>query len=399
MVLDRTALTKKLRVLLSELAGRVAGRNKDDVTEALAIIEAMDLQWIQKENELAQEKADLKKTAALFKQASDDARRMVEEARANAQAEVEAAQAAVLRVEAALEEQTQSLSIAEKEELEMMRKEINEARRIKMLHEPSKTMDMECEIEGLRQGLSQKSVEIVQLRKELLAAKRAGQTGHYELQGEERLGGALAITQINEGAVDVSKCIIQWHRIAVDGSKGGPITGATRPQYAPEPLDVGWLLRADLTMPDEKKESIFTTGPLDAAPGLGNYVEALFKKGSSEFNIRLVQQNGEVLEKPLHRVMLIDRTRIKLYKGRKTIAKEEYTSIIQLCGARGGGQAASRALYWVANKGLSLMLVLDSERERNAAILLARRFARDQNVTLFGPDDGISVSKISGRLP
>lgn len=31
-------------------------------------IEAMDLQWIQKENELAQEKADLKKTAALFKQ-------------------------------------------------------------------------------------------------------------------------------------------------------------------------------------------------------------------------------------------------------------------------------------------------------------------------------------------
>lgn len=40
--------------------------------------------------------------------------------------------------------------------------------------------------------------------------------------------------------------------------------GATRPQYAPEPLDVGWLLRADLTMPDGKKESVFTTGSLDA---------------------------------------------------------------------------------------------------------------------------------------
>lgn len=38
MVLDRPALTKKLRVLLNELAGRVAGRNKDDVTEALAIV-------------------------------------------------------------------------------------------------------------------------------------------------------------------------------------------------------------------------------------------------------------------------------------------------------------------------------------------------------------------------
>lgn len=60
---------------------------------------------------------------------------------------------------------------------------------------------------------------------QLLAAKRAGQTGHYEIQGEERLGGALAISQINEAAVDVSKCTLQWHRIAVDGSKGGPITG------------------------------------------------------------------------------------------------------------------------------------------------------------------------------
>jgi hypothetical protein len=284
-VLDRPALMKKLRVLLSELAGRVAGRNKDDVTEALALVEAMELQWIQKENELEKEKAEVRKTASLFKQASDDSRKMVEAARANAQAEVSAAQAAVHRVESALEEQMQYLSMAEKEELDLLRKEINEARRIKMLHEPSKTMDMEFEIEGLRQGLSQKAVELVQLRKELLAAKRAGQTGHYEIQGEERLGGALAISQINEAAVDVSKCILQWHRIAVDGSKGGPITGATRPHYAPEPLDVGWLLRADLTMPDGKKESVFTTGPLDAAPGLGNYVEALFKKGSCEFNV------------------------------------------------------------------------------------------------------------------
>lgn len=40
---------------------------------------------------------------------------MVEEARANAQAEVEAAKAAVHRVEAALEEQMQYLSMAEKE--------------------------------------------------------------------------------------------------------------------------------------------------------------------------------------------------------------------------------------------------------------------------------------------
>lgn len=37
-VLDRPALMKKLRVLLGELSGRVAGRNKDDVTESLALV-------------------------------------------------------------------------------------------------------------------------------------------------------------------------------------------------------------------------------------------------------------------------------------------------------------------------------------------------------------------------
>jgi hypothetical protein len=39
--------------------------------------------------------------------------------------------------------------------------------------------------------------------------------------------------------------------------------GATRPQYAPEPLDVGWLLRADLGLPDGTRESVTTTGPVD----------------------------------------------------------------------------------------------------------------------------------------
>lgn len=38
VVLDRPALTKKLRTLLSEIALRVAGRNKDDAAEALSVV-------------------------------------------------------------------------------------------------------------------------------------------------------------------------------------------------------------------------------------------------------------------------------------------------------------------------------------------------------------------------
>jgi hypothetical protein len=58
------------------------------------------------------------------------------------------------------------------QELEEMRKQIIEARRIKMLHEPSKTMDMEFEIQGLRQQLTQKTVELIHTRKEVCMSFR-----------------------------------------------------------------------------------------------------------------------------------------------------------------------------------------------------------------------------------
>ena len=48
-----------------------------------------------------------------------------------------------------------------------MRKEITEARRITMLHGPSKVMDMEYEITGLRQQLTEKALEVLQLRKKV----------------------------------------------------------------------------------------------------------------------------------------------------------------------------------------------------------------------------------------
>lgn len=45
--------------------------------------------------------------------------------------------------------------------------EIKEARRITMLHAPSKVMDMEHEISGLRQQLSEKAQEVVLLRRKV----------------------------------------------------------------------------------------------------------------------------------------------------------------------------------------------------------------------------------------
>lgn len=50
---------------------------------------------------------------------------------------------------------------------------------------------------------------------------------------------------------------------------------------------------------------------------------------------------------------------------------------------RGGGNAAAQALYWQAKKGVSFVVAFESERERNAAIMLARRFACDCNVSIL----------------
>jgi hypothetical protein len=83
----------------------------------------------------------------------------------------------------------------------------------------------------------------------------------------------------------------------------------------------------------------------------------------------------------------VGKMRIKLCKGKTVIAKEYYSSAMQLCGVRGGGNAAAQALYWQAKKGVSFVIAFESERERNAAIMLARRFACDCNVTLAGPED------------
>lgn len=61
---------------------------------------------------------------------------------------------------------------------------------------------------------------------------------------------------------------------------------------------------------------------------------------------------------------------------------------------RGGGNAAAQAVYWQAKKGVSFVVAFESERERNAAIMLARRFACDCNVSnkkLFASVAGVFV--------
>ncbi|XP_004291720.1 PREDICTED: uncharacterized protein LOC101300025 [Fragaria vesca subsp. vesca] len=386
--LEKHVLLKKLRDALESLKGRVAGRNKDDVEEAISMVEALAVQLTQREGELMQEKAEVKKLANFLKQASEDAKKLVDEERAFARAEIENAKAAVQRVEEALQEQEQTSQASGKQDLDELMKEVQEARRIKMLHQPSKVMDMEHELRALRAQLTQKSENSLRLQKELANSKRGLEKSSqpYQLDGSEALGSYLRIKSLSDDAIELSTCSIQWYRLSCDGANKELISGAIKSVYAPEPFDVGWFLQADIVF-NGQRLTLTTAGPIDPAAGLGSYVEALVRKHDIEFNVVITQMNGvNHLSESIH-VFHVGRMRIKLCKGKTTVAKEYFSASMQLCGVRGGGNAAAQALFWQVKQGLSFVLAFESERERNAAIMLARRFAFDCNIMLAGPDD------------
>ncbi|XXG52955.1 hypothetical protein AAC387_Pa03g1141 [Persea americana] len=385
---DKHVLLKKLRDVLESLRGRVAGRNKDDVEEAISMVEALAVQLTHREGELLQEKSELKKLANFLKQASEDAKRIVEKERAFARAEIETARATVQRIEQALQEQEQISKTSEKKVMEELMQEVQEARRIKMLHKPSKVMDMEHELKALRVQLVEKSKHSLQLRKELAMSKRIeeNKSSPYQLEGSEALGSYLRIIPRTDSAIDISECSIQWFRISPEGSKKELILGATKSVYAPEPFDVGRCLQAEIVLNDQRF-AVTTTGLIDPAAGLGSNVEALLGKVDIEFNVVISQMNGQDHPSQSIHVFHVGKMRIKLRKGWMTKAKEPYSSSMQLCGVRGGGNAAAQALFWQAKKGLSFTLAFEAERDRNAAIMLARRYAFDCNIMLAGPGD------------
>lgn len=386
--LEKHVLLKKLRDALETLKGSVAGRSKDDVEEAIAMVESLAVQLTHREGELLQEKAEVKKLAKFLKQASEDAKKLVDEERSVARIEIENARAAVQRVEEALQEHEQISRASGKQDLEELMKEVQEARRIKMLHEPSRVMDMQHELHALRIQLAQKSKHFLQLQKELAVTKKGEKdmSHFYELEGSEALGSCLCVRSCSDTAPELSKCSIQWYRVSSEGDKKEAVSGATKSVYAPEPFDVGRILQADVSF-DGQIVALKTNGPIDPAAGLGSYVETLVRKHDTEFNVVISQMNGTNHPSESIHVLHVGRMRMKLCKGKSAIAKEYYSTSMQLCGVRGGGNAAAQALFWKANSELSFVLAFESERERNAAIMLARRVAFDCNIVLAGPDD------------
>ncbi|KAI3682309.1 hypothetical protein L1987_82205 [Smallanthus sonchifolius] len=391
--LEGHVLLKKLRDALEHLRGRLAGLNKEDVEKAISMVEALAVKLTQNEGELIQEKFEVKKLANFLKQATEDAKKLVNQERSFACAEIESAKAVVRRIGEALDEQERISLTSGKQEMEEMVEEIQHARRIRLLHHPCKVMDMEHELRALRLQIQEKSAFSVKLQQELTLNKLAedNNLSLYALESSGSLGSILRLQPRSEEAMELSKCSIQWYRLSSECSRRELISAANKSVYAPEPYDVGRILQVDV-MSHCQKSTVTTACPVQPAVGLESYVESLSRKGNSEFSVVISQMNGRNYSSHSAHLLRIGKMRMKLSKGWITKARDAYSSTsMQLCGFRGGGNVAAKSLFWQSRKGQSFVLVFETERERNTAIVLARRYALDCNVVLAGPDDQASL--------
>ncbi|KAF7803981.1 stomatal closure-related actin-binding protein 3-like [Senna tora] len=385
--LEGHVLLKKLRDALESIRGNLTGKIKEDVEKAISMVEALAVKLTQNEGELIQEKFEVKKLVNFLKQASEDAKKLVNQEKSFACAEIESAGAVVLRIGEALEEQEKAFQASKRQDVDELVEEVQEARRIKLLHHPSKVMAMEHELRALRDQIREKSMFSIKLQKELTRSKRdeENKSRSYMLDGSETLGSCLRVQPCSDEVPHISKCSFQWYRLSSEGSWRELISGANRSIYAPDPFDVGRVLQVDIV--SNGKKLTLTTDPIQIVSGLRSHVESLLRKSNADFNVTISQMNGQDHSSHSVHAFHVGRMRIKLCRGWITKAREIYSPSMQLCGVRSDMSNAAKALFWQARKGLSFVLTFESERERNAAIMIARKYALDCNVVLAGPDD------------
>ena len=197
------------------------------------------------------------------------------------------------------------------------------------------------------------------------------------------LGGTLRVS----GATSLPNATFQWLRVHKTGLQDA-IGGATRQQYAPEPRDVGVVLACAITpSPGEPVQLVSMQSPLSDMEGLPAAVAALAAKDSAEFNCVVVQRNGEMQDRrEVHQLEVLS-DRVKLKRSGKTRFKEAFGDGMQVCGARGGGDAAAQGLFLALSPSLVFMLACESAKQRNAAILLIRERAKERGFQVLGPKD------------
>ncbi|KAK9829587.1 hypothetical protein WJX72_006683 [[Myrmecia] bisecta] len=174
---------------------------------------------------------------------------------------------------------------------------------------------------------------------------------------------------------------MQWMRSRA-GSGWHAISGAIRNQYRPEPLDVGWRLRCRLQAGEGEGHPDFASIAMPVAAG-----PKMFQLGRGEFGVVVVQMNGVQQANKAVCQLEVGRDELVLKQQGRVQLREPYRQTMQVCGARGAGDAAAQGMFLAIAADQVFMLACESARERNACIMLIRQMAAAHSLLLAGPED------------
>mmetsp|Transcript_62778 Transcript_62778/g.198836 ORF Transcript_62778/g.198836 Transcript_62778/m.198836 type:complete len:473 (+) Transcript_62778:208-1626(+) len=380
-----------LKTKASDLKGRCVGRNADDAQDILDGLVALEEQWQKREENLHVAVEEVRAALASLQEATIAAEREIEAEREMAKRRVVDGMSEANH-EVEMERQRTAEVMARQHVLD---REIEDARRVQALHGTSTVAELQGLAQSLRgqlvaaqAQLDARSAEAAELRKQLESALNAkAPADQMKLGGEPVLGGTLRVIG-NAALRDAGT--LQWNVVGKGGAVE-PIAGATRPQYAPEPRDVGRMIACTFTprgaAPGEESAiSVATTEhPIASSAGLSEYCETLEAKGGGEFLVNIVQMNGDMQDREAVYVLEVTPDKVKMKKNGKTKHKESYSADMQVCGARGGGDAAALGLFLALKPKLIFMLACESARERNAAVMLIRSMASSKGLSIGGP--------------
>mmetsp|Transcript_28528 Transcript_28528/g.80490 ORF Transcript_28528/g.80490 Transcript_28528/m.80490 type:complete len:527 (-) Transcript_28528:335-1915(-) len=229
---------------------------------------------------------------------------------------------------------------------------------------------------------------------ELLSSVKESSVPEYQVLGRPMLGGTLRVA---DTLGDPPAGNLQWSRILPDGT-ARLIAGACRTQYSPDPTDVGCTLRCTIKK-NNKKITTDTKVPVLPSPGLLEAVRSHLAHGNGVFNVVIVQLNGEVQSRKGMFQLRVHTAGVEILSASgKVKFQGQYASFMQVCGARGGGDAASHGVYLCLQENLALMLACENAQDRNTCIMLVRQFALRHGVALGGPKDNLSPEDVRSQM-
>ncbi|KAK9845879.1 hypothetical protein WJX81_004995 [Elliptochloris bilobata] len=178
-------------------------------------------------------------------------------------------------------------------------------------------------------------------------------------------------------------------------SQEGPwlcIVGAQRSTYSPDPDDCGkWL--ACRVRTDALEVLVVAPATVGGVPeDWYEEFQEMSEKPFHAFKVVVVEHNGQPAARRGVCDLVVDTRSISLCKRgtfkplySSVVCGQEYKCSMQVCGARGGGDAAKQGVFLVIRKDSVWMLACKSPKERNQCIMLIRTFAEARYETLTGP--------------